>query len=236
MWMTQGEALERVARATAKNAKDIRQENAQRRNQVVDLYGVEYYRQGDANYPATFYISISPDMVYMERFEFKLIIQAFASTAGTVGEATVTVDPTSLSGESGDPDVRNEVLSLPEGSGISPNPHSHTTQPHTHAVTSGMSMIPTTASDFRVSVEGIDVTPYLMAQYDAWISGEGVYPMLDVAHNYDLLQVASDLLTEGEKAKADTITRAGYKKIEISSGSPFSVVLVLYSKYSHLNR
>ena len=223
MWMTEGEALERVAQSASISAKNISQENTQRRNQVVDLYGVEYYRQGDGGAPARFYISISPDMVYLERFEFKLIIQPFISTvaAGAVQSATVNVDNTSLS---------------VSGTTITPNPHKHTTQAHTHNITGGIAMTQTTASDFRVTIEGIDVTPYLMAQYDAWINGEGVYPSLDVSKNYDILEVASDLVAEGRKADADKLTRSGYKMVEISSAAPFSVVLVNYLKFSHLNR
>lgn len=220
MWMTQGEALERVARATAKNAKDIRQENAQRRNQVVDLYGIEYYRHGDANHPATFYISITPDMVYMERFEFKLIIEAFSSTAGEIGETSLSPGPYA---------IVNEPRLILSDQSVTPNPHTHT-------VTPGISRIPTTASDFRISVEGIDVTPYLMAQYDSWISGEGIYPSLDISKNYDILQVASDLVAEGNAIGANQLTSSGYKKVEISSGSPFDVVLVNYLKMSHSNR
>lgn len=228
MWMTQGEALERVAQVTARNAQTISQENKQRRNQVVDLYGVEFYRQGDANYPATFYISISPDMIYMERFEFKLIFQSFMSTAGEVGE-------TSLS--PGAYATVNEPRLILSDQAVTPNPHTHTLTP-------GMSSYGTVGSDIRISVEGIDVTAYLAAQYDGWINGEGVYPTLDVHEdvhedvhkNYDLLQVASDFVAEGREADANKLTRSGYKKIEISSGSPFGVVLVLYEKYSHLNR
>lgn len=220
MWMTQGEALERVAQVTAQNARNISQDNKQRRNQVVDLYGVEFYRQGDANYPATFYISISPDMIYMERFEFKLILQSFMSTAGEVGETDLSAGAYAT--------VQEPRLILSDQS-VTPNPHTHTLTP-------GMSSYGTVGSDIRISVEGIDVTPYLAAQYDGWIDGEGIYPSLDVGKNYDLLQVASDLIAEGNKADADTITRAGYKKIEVSSESPFGVVLVLYEKYSHLNR
>lgn len=220
MWMTQGEALERVARVTSQNAQTISQENKQRRNQVVDLYGVEYYRQGDANYPATFYISISPDMIYMERFEFKLIMQPFLSTAGEVGETSLSAGPYAT--------VNGNTLVLSDQA-VDPDPHTHTLTP-------GMSSYGTIGSDVRISVEGIDVTPYLAAQYDGWINGEGVYPTLDVGKNYDLLQVASDLVAEGRGTDADKLTHSGYKKIEITSGSPFGVVLVLYSKYSHLNR
>lgn len=220
MWMTQGEALERVAQVTANNAKLLRQNYTQRRDVPVDLYGIEYYRHGDANYPATFYISITPDMVYMERFEFKLIIQSFMSTTGEIGETSLSPGPYAT--------VTEPRLVL-SNQAVTPNPHTHT-------ITPGLSSTPVTGSDFRVKIENIDVTPYLMAQYDSWISGEGIYPSLDINKNYDILQVASDLVAEGNESGAGTLTCSGYKKVEISSGGPFDVVLVNYLKMSHANR
>lgn len=244
MILTQEEALVRISERVAENKKKIDRMLKQRRNQVVDMYGVEFTRQGAANAPARFYISISPDMVYLERFEFKLIVQPFLSMAGTIGATSLSV-----SGSAGGYDVitaqdldnilnADNCNSLPDDTGgeggsldgISPNPH-------THSVTAGITPIATTANDFRVRVEGIDVTPYLMAQYGgAWLNGEGVYPSLKIGEDYDLLEVASDLIGEGRKADADKIMSSGYKAIEITASSPFSITLVLYSKYSHLNR
>ena len=104
-------------------------------------------------------------------------------------------------------------------------------------MTAGITPVTTTANDFRVKVENIDVTPYLMAQYGgAWLNGEGVYPSLQIGQDYDILEVASDLRGEGRDADADKLVRAGYKLIEITAGSPFSITLVNYLKYSHLNR
>lgn len=220
MWMTQGEALERVAQSASNSAKLLRQNYTQRRDVPVDMYGNEFYRHGDKNYPATFYISITPDMIYMERFEFKLIIQPFMSTAGEIGETSLSPGPYA---------TVNEPRLILSNQAVTPNPHTHT-------LTAGLSSTAVTASDFRVKVAGIDVTAYLMAQYDGWINGEGIYPSLDINKNYDILQVASDLVAEGRKADADKLTRSGYKKVEIMSGSPFDVVLVNYLKMSHLNR
>lgn len=240
MILTEYEAIERIAEQTVQNKERWSQALKQRRNQVVDLYGVEYTRSGDANNPARFYISISPDMVYLERFEFKLIVSPFLSTGGSVtGATSLTVsgggcDLECLTTEEID-DIIDGTYDDDEDGGsdgdgsISPNPHSHT-------ITPGISSIHTTASDFRVSVEGIDITPYLMAQYGAWISGEGVYPSLNIGEDYDILEVASDLRGEGKTAQADKLVRSGYKAIEITSGSPFQITLVNYLKYSHLNR
>lgn len=244
MIITEQEAIERVAEQTVRNKERWSQTLKQRRHQVVDMYGVEYTRAGDANNPARFYISISPDMVYLERFEFKLIINPFLSTGGSMTSAvslTVSgggsvdcitnqeIDSIVNSGNSGNSgDSGNSGNSGEEGS-VSPNPHAHSIIP-------GITSIPTTASDFRVRVEGIDVTPYLIAQYGSWIHGQGVYPSLDIGKDYDLLEVASDMVGEGRTAQADAITHPGYKAIEITSGSPFTVTLVNYLKYSHLNR
>lgn len=222
MRLTTDQALERVAQRVFDNTQNIRQKDRQRRHNVVDLNGVEYTRQGDKSTPATFYISISPDMVYMERFEFKLIVQPFASYSSGVESATVEVDNTSLS---------------VSGGSITPNPHSHTTQAHTHNLTEGIALSESTAGSFRVSVEGIDITAYLMAQFDGdWIDGEGVYPSLKIGQDYDILEVASDMEAEGNSSDADTLVHPGYKKVQITADAPFQVTLVNYLRYSHMNR
>ena len=63
-----------------------------------------------------------------------------------------------------------------------------------------------------------------------------MYPSLEIGRDYDILEVASDLIGEGRQEDADKLLRAGYKAIEITAGSPFSITLVNYLKYSHLNR
>jgi len=217
------DALETVAKGTYANKVNIDQKDRQRRHNFVDMYGVEFTRQGDGGAPATFYISISPDMVYLERFEFKLLIQPFVTTVSTGGiqSATVVVDDTSLTYNAGV---------------ITPNPHKHTTQAHSHNVTSGVAMTHTTANDFKVYIEGVDITAFLAAQYGSWISGEGVYPSIDIGEEYDILEVISDLKAAGRDSDAAKLSCAGYKKVEITSDSPFQVTLVNYLKYSHMNR
>lgn len=225
MILTQEEALVRVSERVAENKKRIDRSLKQRRNQVVDMYGVEYTRQGAENAPARFYISISPDMVYLERFEFKLIIQPFITTSGGIGPASL--DLTGVGTERKESVTPSEVADMLD---ITPNPHTHT-------LSSGITPIVTTADDFRVRIEGIDVTPYLMAQYGGdWIDGEGVYPSLNIGEDYDILEVASDLVGEGRTADADKLVRSGYKSIEISASGTFGVTLVNYLKFSHLNR
>lgn len=256
MRMTIDEALNRIAERAYANKQDIRQQNVLRRNQVVDLYGVEYTRQGDNNNPASFYISISPDLVYLERFEFKLIIQPFLSTGGssTTGTSLSITDSgggnTLIINSNGDYDLTGydnvivnvgsddevPVMGKSDGTGgssqygVNPNPHSH-------GINAGITTVPTDATDFRVLIEGIDVTAYLMAQHGgAWIAGQGIYPSLKIGDNYDILEVAGDLIDEGRDADAQKLTRPGYKSVQITSAKPFQVTLVLYLKLSHINR
>lgn len=243
MILSRDEALLRTMERTAENQKRIERSLRQRRNQVVDLYGVEYTRQGAANSPARFYISISPDMVYLERFEFKLIVQPFASTVGGIGMTTLTASGGGGGYDVVTPEDLDDILNssgcsdYPDDTGGSGGPVGISPNPHDHSVIPGITLQTTTANDFRVKVEGIDITPYLMAQYGgAWLNGEGVYPSLDIGEDYDILEVASDLIGEGRKADADKLVRSGYKAIEITAGSPFSITLVNYLKYSHLNR
>lgn len=173
------------------------------------MYGVEYVRQGGRNAPATFYLSISPDMVYMERFEFKIIIEPFAIPISANG-----IEPTSLT-------VNNNS--------ISPNPH-------THNVLAGITFVSTTATDFRFLVEGIDITAYLYAQHNVWLDGEGIFPSTDLLENFDLLEVASDMRAEGRDEEADRLVSSGYKKVQITSDSPFQAIIVHYPRFSHTNR
>jgi len=143
-----------------------RQSQSQRRNGFVDMYGTEYQRQGDTQNPATFYISITPDLIYYERFEFKIAIQPFAIP---------------ISGGA----VSNTSLST-NGTTITPNPHRHNLVP-------GISLVSSAVEDFEVWIEDINITPFLKAQFSgAWIDGEGVFPA-DNLRNYDLLEVIGHL-------------------------------------------
>ncbi|OJG67596.1 hypothetical protein RV09_GL002365 [Enterococcus moraviensis] len=209
-----------MAERIADRTSESRQGQLQRRNQVVDIYGMEFTRQGDTDHPATFYISVSPDLIYYERFEFKIIIQPFAMPVGSggatgstvvqVGETSLTVNPNT----------------------ISPNPHKHTTEPHNHSLSAGISLFTSSVSDFEVWIEGIDVTPYLKAQYNgSWIEGEGVFPSKGLS-NYDLLKAVGFMPTWQRGA----ILTPGYKKVELKGTGIFNATLVNYLKYSHVNR
>lgn len=211
---------------TIDNTKELKKTRRQRRTEFTDLYGVPYTAIGDRGTPAQFYISISNDLVYYLRFQFKLHIQPFLSTvSGGTDGATVIIDPTSLS-------VSN--------SQISPNPHNHTAQPHTHNTVSGVGVTHTTSTDFTVKIHGVDITPYLMEQQGgAWINGEGLYPSNQIADEddfYDVLDVAGMMTAEGNLSDRAKLLQPEFKLIEIESDAPFAVTLYLYLKYSNPGR
>ena len=216
-------AVERIGEVTYKNTKAIKQNNRQRRDEFVDLYGIEFSREGSANSPAVFHVSVSGDAAYMERFQFKLVIDSFQSTAGAE-TSSVSIKQTADY-------VTGSNLTLTDT--VTPDPHKHTIVP-------GVSNIPVTTSNFHISCEGIDITPYLMAQCGAngwpWFGGEGVYPSSDLEQSFDMMEVACDLSAEGRQDEADLILRQGWKPITLTADQPFSATMVLYLKYQHMNR
>lgn len=216
-------ALTRIAR----NVSDLKDSNhhdgLQRRNQVVDLYGYEFYRQGSTDAPAQIGISISQDLGYFERFEFKIIVSPFIIPISSGGTEPVTLD---ISGDT-------------ENSTVPPNTHKHgsgsivvSPNPHNHTVTAGITMSTSTFSDFRVLIEDIDITAELKQQYGGdWIEGEGIYPRNDLS-NYDILKVVGYLTNE----QREKILSPGYKKIELRANGFYNCTLVNYLKFSHTNR
>lgn len=215
-----------LAEKTIDNTRQLKRGVNQRRNGMEDLYGVCFSAEGDAGNPASFYISLSPDYVYLQRFAFKFVIRPFTTTIkGATESASVTVNPTSLA---------------VSGSSVTPNPHGHTTNAHSHNVINGMAFVNTTSSNFRVRIAGVDITAYLVAQHDgAWINGEGIYPngnLGSAADFYDILAVASDMMAMGETADCDAILSPNFKKVEIISDAPFGVDAYLYMKYDHSNK
>lgn len=218
-------AIQRLAEKTVDNTRELAKTRKQRRTEFADLYGIPFTAQGDATTPAEFYISISPDLVYYLRFQFKLHIQPFVSTvSGGTGSANVTVNDRSLS-------IANNA--------ITPNPHNHSTVSHSHNIISGLTLTHTTADDFRVKIHGVDVTPYLMEQQDGeWIDGEGLYPSkgLDDDSVYDILDVATVLHSEGDEESVDKLLKPEFKRVAITSNAPFQATMYLYLKYSNMGR
>lgn len=224
---------------TADNTRLLKQDLNQRRNGMEDLYGVPFTEYGDASNPASFYISISPDMVYLERYAFKFVIKPYQTTvSGGTDSATVTVNGSSLS-------IANAEPTNPHTHGISPNPHTHSTNAHTHNLITGKSFVHTTSKNWEVWIAGINITDYLKEQVSSitngWLGdkGEGIYPStrLDkMVYFYDILDVASVMDAEGKTTERDKLLAPEMKLVEIKSDAPFGIQAYLYLKLSHLNR
>lgn len=176
-----------IAERTLDNTKQLKRGVHQRRNGMEDLYGVcfsahatEADKQG--RYNAKFYVSLSPDYVYLHRFAFKFVIM-----------------PSIVEDED-----------------------------------------PSEGRDWRMSIAGIDVTAYLKEQQNGdWIEGEGIYPnnRLETLEDfYDILDVVSVMIAEGDTSNAEAIISPVFKPVVISSKKPFSVDAYLYLKYSNMNR
>lgn len=229
------EYLNKLSERAIDNTRQLRRSVNQRRNGMEDLYGVCFSANGDADNPATFYISLSPDYVYLQRFAFKFVIKPYTSSvAGASSKADETgyteLDPTMK--------VQGGTSTLVED--LTPNPHKHDGSTVTTDIQYGIKHIHTTSSEWAVKIAGVDITPYLIAQHDgAWISGEGVYPsnrLDDVEDFYDILEVASVLTDEGEITNREIILASGFKKVEILSNKPFGIDAYLYLKYPNTNR
>ena len=75
--MNVGTALTLISRNVVATREKQDRMGVQRRNAVVDQYGYEFHRQGDRDNPTEIGISISQDLIYFERFEWKLILSPF---------------------------------------------------------------------------------------------------------------------------------------------------------------
>lgn len=218
------DAIQILDNRSISNKKQNKQSKNQRRNIVIDNFGNEFQRQGDATHPATFYVSLSNDMTYLERYQFKLVMQPFAQPMqgnGATGNRSLTIGNASLA---------------TNGTTISPNPHSHSLSPnpHNHSIDPGISLFDGTATDFEIWIEGINVTDYLKAQWDGqWITSSGIFPNGNNLDAYDLLAIEGYLpLYDGSQ----DIYTPGYKTFEIRGNGTFNCVMYLYLKYSFTNR
>ena len=224
-----------LAEKTYDNSRQLKKDVHQRRNGMEDLYGVCFSANGDANTPASFYISLSPDYVYLERFAFKFVIKPFVSSVAGASGGSLTISDTSLSVTAQQDPTTSEITA-----NITPNPHSHTVSGSIGSLDYGITHIDTASTNWRVHIGGIDITPYLIAQHDGeWINGEGIFPSGELGQPkdfYDILEVCDVMTDMGEITERDRILESEFKKVEIFSDAPFGCDAYLYVKVSHLNR
>lgn len=215
--------LQRLDETVYDNTLELNRTRKQRRTEFTDLYGIPFTAIGDASTPARFYISISRDLVYYLRFQFRLHIQPFLSTVSGGTQGAIV-------------QVNNRSLSV-NGNNITPNPHNHSTESHEHNIVSGVTVTHTQSTNFRLKLHDVDVTPYLKEQHDGeWINGEGLYPSGKINDTYDILDVAGLMTAEGRDSDVEKLLKPEFKEVEIHSDSPFAVTLYLYLKYSNMGR
>lgn len=233
--MTYDEYLNRLSERVVDNSRQLRRDVHQRRNGMEDLYGVCFTSNGDAKTPASFYISLSPDYVYLERFAFKFVIKPFTSSVAGASGGSLTIDETLIT-----PTATQDATTGDISVSLSPNPHGHTVSGSIGSLDYGVTQKSTTSTNWRVKIAGVDITAYLIAQHDGeWISGEGVFPngeLVDSGDFYDILEVCDVLTDEGKTDERDAILAPAFKRVEIASDAPFAVDAYLYVKYPHSNK
>lgn len=233
--ITYEEYLNMLSEKVVDNSRQLRKGVHQRRNGMEDLYGVCFSANGDSNSPATFYISLSPDYVYLERFAFKFVIKPFVSSVAGASGGSLSISDTLLTVNAQQDPVTSDITA-----NITPNPHTHTLSGTIGSLDYGITHIDTSSTNWHVRIGGVDITPYLIAQHDgAWINGEGVFPNNSLAYVedfYDILEVCDVLTDEGKITEREQILASTFKKVEILSDAPFGVDAYLYLKYPHSNR
>ena len=221
-----------LAERTSDRTLNDRQSQNQRRDTVMDMYGVEIQRYGDTNNPAIFRIPITKDLKYYHRFEFSIEIIPFTMPIAGAGTSAASLS-VSL------PSTTGQRTLNTDGSVIAPNPHNHnipdvaevSPNPHVHGIVAGVSITPSVATDFEVWIEDIDITPFLKAQTPGeWIDGEGLFPS-DHLKNYDVLEVIGHLYPWQQ----GVLLTPGKKKVELRGKGVFNAVLTNYLKLSYPN-
>lgn len=229
---TYSEAIQELDKRSSATQANIRQSELQRRNKVVDNYGIEFTRQGVPGIPAEFEIPISPDLIYYERFQFKLTLHPFLATFGNLGTTTsvsltATTSNTSLSGTVSGTNVT-----------INPNPHNHSASispaSHNHQIAAGLTQVPMNLSGFKLEVEGFDITQAMYDQYPNIISTIGKYPNSDSSLDmYDMIKIVDEM----PAWKRKIITTPGDKIFTMSAVEGyFNISMRLYTKYSLIGR
>ena len=244
--MTYEQYLNMLSERVVENSQKLKRGNQQRRNGMEDLYGVCFSANGDRDHPAKFYISISPDFVYLQRFAFKFVIKPYVSSVAGAGSGQMTIGETSLSSGDVESYVRSGTSTLYEdGADITPNPHTHSAQGEISGLDYGVKEISTTSTFWEIEIAGVPITDYLKAQQDIdpdeplFNRGMGVYPnnrLTDVEDFYDILEVCDALTDLEETEDREKILKPNFKEITIRSDAPFGIDAYLYLKYSNTNR
>lgn len=229
------EALGKISKVTNRNRSRGRTEQYQRRTMVCEDFDKEYSASGDGtNGTASIWLAVSPDLIYFERWELKIIIDPFVVHSvegdGATTQITHKIEPADLTvTETLVPSTPHEHKHY-----ISPNPHSHaiTNSTHSHSINPGITSYPSELSQFEVMMDWIDLTPYFRTQYPDWITHDGMYPDTTVQHRYNILD-AVNYMSDLERSK---ILAPGYHRLDFKADGLFTARIREFKKYSFIHR
>ncbi|MGM0341667.1 hypothetical protein [Enterococcus sp. AZ007] len=195
--------------ARRQEGQDIieKQRQLQRRNTVTDAKAdfQTMLRGLDRIYTA---FRISNDMQYIMKYSFNLHVRPFVTELSQ----TVTTSDTSLS---------------VSGSSISPNPHHHNVKLGIEVAEHDFDV-----SGLRLSIQGVDLTDAIKAEYGSFINGYGYFPSQDTT--FDVLRLL-DYLHPWQQS---VILSPGLKEIQITQNSKMlcECEISYYIKYNHVDR
>lgn len=184
-----------------------KQRQLQRRNTVTDAKAdfQTMLRGLDRIYTA---FRISNDMQYIMKYSFNLHIRPFVTN---IAQSVKTSD-TSLS---------------VSGSSVSPNPHNHNVKLGIEITEHELDV-----SGLRISIQGVDLTDAIKAEYGSFVNGYGYFPSAD--GTFDVLRLL-DYLHPWQQS---IILSPGLKEIQITQGNNMlcECEISYYIKYNHVDR
>lgn len=208
--------LDILAERTVSHTKNIKEKDRQRRNSVIDLYGIEVYREAkliNGKYEAVFPLAISRDLTYYLRLQFKVLIET--SSANEFSIYVRSSVNTGEKDEEGDWIYRKRDIDI---------------TPYLMAEQDG---------DW-IDGENRDST----GDNRFWPNDElpDNEPSNEPPNTYDLMSVVSMMEAEkrqGSETKgyeAEAIERVEMKKIVIKANAAYKAAVQFYPKYGDLNR
>lgn len=207
MAVTIDKAIDILARRQEGQKTVEKQRQLQRRNTVTDSKAdfQTMLRGTDRIYTA---FRITNDVQYIMKYSFNLHIRPFVTSFSQ----SVTTSNTSLS------------LS---GTTINPNPHNHKVQLGVEVSEHEMN-----TTGLRLSIQGVDITDAIIAEYGSFVSGYGYFPSQDT--NFDVLRLL-DYLPNWQRA---IVLSPGLKEIQITQNEKTlcECEISYYIKYNHVDR
>lgn len=210
------QALDVLSERAVSHTKNIKEKDRQRRNSVIDLYGVEVYRESepvDGKHEAVYPMAISRDLTYYLRFQFKVLIYTSSATQFSIYVRS--------SVNTGEKDSEGEYIYRKRDIDITPY------------------LMAEQDGDW-IDGENRDSTgDNMFWPNDDLPDNE---PSDEPPNTYDLMSVVSMMEAEkqnGDETKgyeADAIERVEMKKIVIKANAAFKGAVQFYPKYGDLNR